>query len=106
MKKFLLSISLAMACALTAYADKASDYKEYATRVRAEVWADSLPQFSAPPQVPDKYKNESAVILAAHKNISAKKKTGIGFDATQTSSIDKHGRLYAYIDTDKRQGRA
>ncbi len=58
MKKFLLSISLAMACALTAYADKASDYKEYATRVRAEVWADSLPQFSAPPQVPDKYKNE------------------------------------------------
>ncbi|WP_290100166.1 hypothetical protein [uncultured Muribaculum sp.] len=82
MKKFLLFISLAMACALTAYADKASDYKEYATRVRAEVWADSLPQFSAPPQVPDKYKNESAVILAAHKNISAKKKTGIGFDAT------------------------
>jgi len=65
---------------MQAVADKVSDYKEYSSRVRAEVWADSLPQFITHAKVPDKYKNESAIILAAHKDISAKKKTGIGFD--------------------------
>lgn len=80
MKKTIISIILTAACSIQALADKASDYKEYSARVRAEVWADSLPQFITPPAVPEKYKNESAVVLAAHKDISAKKKTGIGFD--------------------------
>jgi len=80
MKKVIISILLTAACSIQALADKASDYKEYSSRVRAEVWADSLPQFITPQAVPEKYKNESAVVLAAHKDISAKKKTGIGFD--------------------------
>lgn len=80
MKKTIISIILTAVCSMQALADKASDYKEYSARVRAEVWADSLPQFITPPAVPEKYKNESAVVLAAHKDISAKKKTGIGFD--------------------------
>ena len=80
MKKTIISIILTAVCSMQVLADKASDYKEYSARVRAEVWADSLPQFITPPAVPEKYKNESAVVLAAHKDISAKKKTGIGFD--------------------------
>lgn len=80
MNKLIITLMLTALCSIHAIADKVSDYKEYSSRVRAEVWADSLPQFSNPPKVPEKYRNESAVILAAHTDISAKKKTGIGFD--------------------------
>lgn len=84
MNKAFVSIALILTFAMQAFADKVSDYKEYASRVRAEVWSDSVPNFHSPPAVPDKYKNESAVILAVHKDISAKKKTGIGFNPNAT----------------------
>ena len=80
MKKLIATLMLSAICTAQAFADKVSDYKEYASRVRAEVWADSLPGFINPPAVPEKYKNESAVILATHNDIFAKKKTGVGFD--------------------------
>lgn len=80
MRKILFALLLFVAGIPQVMADKTSDYKEYAARVRAEVWADSLPQFINPPEVPDRFRNESAIILAAHKDIFAKKKTGVGFD--------------------------
>ena len=80
MKKQITTLVLSALCIAQAFADKVSDYKEYASRVRAEVWADSLPNFINPPAIPEKYKNESAVILAVHNDIFAKKKTGVGFD--------------------------
>lgn len=80
MKRLIITLLGIATGVAAAFADKVSDYKEYAAKVRAEVWADSLPEFSAPASVPEKYKGEPAVILAVHKDISAKKKTGVGFD--------------------------
>lgn len=45
MRKILFALLLFVAGIPQVMADKTSDYKEYAARVRAEVWADSLPQF-------------------------------------------------------------
>lgn len=52
----------------------AQDYKEYAKSVRDEVWTWDLPAFKNY-QVPEQYKNESAVILATHDQILATGKT-------------------------------
>ncbi len=79
-KRLISLLIIAMLITPSVSADKISDYKEYAAGVRADIWADSLPEFSNPPAIPDKYKDESAVILAMHKYIFAKKKTGVGFD--------------------------
>ena len=54
MKKLIATLMLSAICTAQAFADKVSDYKEYASRVRAEVWADSLPGFINPPAVPEK----------------------------------------------------
>lgn len=79
-KRLFIALLVAIYPAASACADKISDYKEYATQVRANIWGDTITGFTNPPAVPERYKNESAIILAAHKYIFAKKKTGIGFD--------------------------
>lgn len=58
----------------TVRADDREKYKAYAEEVRKEVWALDLPAFRNP-TVPEKYKQESAVVLAAHSRVEVSKKT-------------------------------
>lgn len=48
----------------------ADDYEEYARKVRENVWS-WHPEGFERTQVPEKYKNESAVVLAAHSRVLA-----------------------------------
>lgn len=57
-----------------ANADDKEKYKLFAEETRKEVWALKLPEFTNT-AVPDKYKDESAVILAAHSRLEITKKT-------------------------------
>ncbi len=102
MKKYIVILLFTIFSTSQAFADKASDYKDFASRVRAEVWADSLPLFDNPPAVPDKYKDESAVILTAHKNVFAKKKTGVGFDRNASLIPLKRVALINMDDYDRK----
>ena len=54
--------------------DDKEKYKLFAEETRKEVWALELPEF-ANTAVPEKYKDESAVILAAHSRLEVTKKT-------------------------------
>ena len=51
-----------------ANADDKEKYKLFAEETRKEVWALELPEFTNT-AVPEKYKDESAVILAAHSRV-------------------------------------
>lgn len=53
-------------------------YEQYAKAVRDSVWAWNRPEFKNY-NVPDKYKNESAVILAMHEEVYATGKNRIRF---------------------------
>lgn len=57
-----------------ANADDKEKYKLFAEETRKEVWALELPEFTST-AVPEKYKDESAVILAAHSRLEVTKKT-------------------------------
>lgn len=56
-----------------ANADDKEKYKLFAEETRKEVWALKLPEFTNT-AVPDKYKDESAVILAAHSRLEITKR--------------------------------
>lgn len=60
--------------ASTMQAGDRKDYKAFAEQVRKEVWALNLPAFQQQ-QAPPVYKNESAVILAAHSRLEIDKRT-------------------------------
>ncbi len=94
MKKLLTTLLLAVTYIYQAYADTESDYRKYASLVRDEVWAEPLQEFTNPPAVPEKYKDESAIILAAHRYYYVDKKPGIGYNKS-------HGLKYKFtINTD------
>lgn len=74
----------------------AIDYTEQEMRVREEVWGWNLPQFKNY-TVPDKYKKESAVIIARHKLVEVKRQK-------QFSSFLQSGGLSPslyYTDTER-----
>lgn len=54
---------------VTLWADEKSDYLKLAQTVREEVWKDTPVDFKKR-EVPDKYKNESAVILSYYREVS------------------------------------
>ncbi len=57
-------------------ADDKEKYKLFAEETRKEVWALELPEF-ANTAIPEKYKDESAVILAAHSRLEITQKDPI-----------------------------
>lgn len=76
MKKVILT-TVALISALLSYADSKEDYRRFTDTIRAEVYAMKLPAFNVK-EIPDKYRNESAVIKAIYEDVDAKKKTGFG----------------------------
>lgn len=71
---FLTGLLALLLVAPRANADDKEKYRLFAEETRKAVWALELPEF-ANPAVPDKYKDESAVILAAHSRLEVTKKT-------------------------------
>lgn len=59
------------------HADSMAEYRAFADTVRADVYSMDLPAFKVR-DIPEKYRNESAVYKAIYENFDAKKKTGVG----------------------------
>lgn len=71
---FLMGVLALLFITPNANADDKEKYKLFAEETRKEVWALELPEFTST-AVPEKYKDESAVILAAHSRLEVTKKT-------------------------------
>lgn len=76
MKRILLLTALIM-CVIAMRADDMAEYRAFADTVRSDVYSMDLPAFKIK-EIPDKYRNESAVYKAIYENFDAKKKTGVG----------------------------
>ena len=70
-------LAVALLSTLLIHADDMKKYREFADTIRKEVYSMELPAFQIK-EIPEKYKNESAVIKAVYEDVDAKKKTGIG----------------------------
>lgn len=66
----------------------ADDYKEFANKIRQEMWSNQRPEFENY-TVPEEYKDESAVILALYEEIVATGKSKVRFDALTIVSLNK-----------------
>lgn len=67
---------------------RADDYKQYSKQLREEIWGWQKPEFHNY-TVPEKYKNESGVILALHEEIIATGKSKIRFDPNSFFALNK-----------------
>lgn len=70
---FLMGVLALLFITPNANADAKEKYKLFAEETRKEVWALELPEFTNT-AVPEKYKDESAVILAAHSRLEVTKR--------------------------------
>lgn len=86
-----------------AHAFDAEDYKAYAAEVRKTVWAqEGLPEFTNY-KCPEKYKNESAVILAAYDEMLLDQKSrlktfGLNFYTIKLLNYNRLHRQLIYIN--------
>lgn len=62
---------------LPSSADEAADYKIFADETREAVYSMDLPSFAVR-DVPERYRDESAVYVAVYNELDARKKTGFG----------------------------
>lgn len=94
MKKLFLLLTLAV---MTVFSQNifADDYTEHAKKAREAVWAWDRPEFKNY-NVPEKYKNESAVIIAWHNELLATGKSRLRF----TFNININKELY-YTNIDR-----
>ena len=79
MKKTLLILSMALLWTTQLRADDVAEYKKFAESVRDEVYSMDIPEFKVT-DIPEKYKDESAVIIAMYSSLAAEKKTGLAFE--------------------------
>ena len=79
MKKTLLILSMALLWATQLRADDVAEYKKFAESIRNEVYSMDIPEFKVT-DIPEKYKDESAVIIAMYSSLAAEKKTGLAFE--------------------------
>ena len=101
----ILSVSLLSIIAVTnVSADDASDYRRFADETKAWVYSLDLPAFDVR-EIPDKYKNESAVYLAVYNGLTVLRNTEPGrMPGTIRFSRDKHieggdlQRMLVYIN--------
>ena len=89
--RHLLTAMLAMAFSvLTASADKAQDYRQFAEETKAWVYSLDLPAFDVR-EIPEKYKNESAVYIAVYDGMTVLRNTEPGrMPGTLRFARDKH----------------
>ena len=81
MKKALFALLLVViALPVSAFDDK--DYKAYVEKVKKEVWSRNLPQFKNR-NVPARFNNESAVILARYEEATVDQKRKFSIYANQ-----------------------
>lgn len=90
LKASLCWLVLLLSC-VTAGADEKSDYLKLAQQVREEVWNDTPADFKKR-EVPEKYKNESAVILSYYREVST------DYSRKATSELLLNFRLTRQID--------
>lgn len=90
LKASLCWLVLLLSC-VTARADEKSDYLKLAQQVREEVWNDTPADFKKR-EVPEKYKNESAVILSYYREVST------DYSRKATSELLLNFRLTRQID--------
>ncbi len=76
-RKILLITAVLLGAAGAMRADDMAEYRAFADTVRADVYSMDLPAFKVR-EIPEKYRNESAVYKAIYENFDAKKKTGVG----------------------------
>ena len=91
-RSFLLLLMLLATSGLNAQKEE-DKYAALVSEVRNEVWSLNLPDFKNM-TVPEKYRNEPAVILAAHSRLEVTRKTkldwwGNGIDQT-TDNLPQH----------------
>ncbi|MDE5554095.1 MAG: hypothetical protein K2J10_02805 [Muribaculaceae bacterium] len=67
--RLLAAVMSLMMVNIAAHADEAADYKKFAQETRDWVYALDLPAFNVR-EIPDKYKDESAVYIAVYNNLS------------------------------------
>jgi len=72
MKRYSRILWLVLAICIFPNMLHAIDYTEHDQKVREEIWGWNLPRFKSY-TVPEKYKNESAVIIARHKLVEVKR---------------------------------
>lgn len=88
MKHTIRLLLLLIAISLSPSQMYADDYKEYAKEIRAGIWAWEDPEFKNY-DIPDQYKNESAVILAAKDQLIAVSKSKFRIKVTLHMNINK-----------------
>lgn len=73
-RRFLLfaAVLSSLTAVFTAKADEASDYKQFVDDTKARVYSMELPAFDVR-EIPDKYKNESAVYIAIYNGLDVRR---------------------------------
>ena len=79
MNRLLLSFTICIVACTAAWADDSNDYKEFAEEIKQKVYAMDIPAFNVT-EIPDKYRDESAVIIALYEGLTTEKKTGVKFE--------------------------
>lgn len=87
MNRLLSFIILAAVCITSAASGKTDKYKALADTVREQVWAMDIPEFNDFSRQHPDFDNRSAVVVAAYREICAKKKTGIAFNVDMLTNI-------------------
>lgn len=102
--RLLMSAILLAAVCNSIYADETSDYRKFAEETREWVYSMDLPAFKVR-EIPEKYKNESAVYLAVYNGLSVIKNTNtVRLPGTIRIGRDKHieggdlQRMLVYIN--------
>lgn len=97
MRKHLTGLFLILLIASIDSALFANDYKKHAKEVRDSVWSWDIDAFKSY-SIPEKHKNESAVILARHQQIEATSKNKFRMNALLVAGINRE--LY-YTNVDR-----
>lgn len=107
MMKLLVTIALCACLSGVVKADDVSDYHKFAEETKEWVYSMDLPAFSVR-EIPEKYKNESAVYVAVYDGLSLIKNTSVSrLPGTIRIARDKHieggdlQRILVYINDKK-----
>ena len=84
-KTYLFIIMMMMSLHVAAFDD--NDYKKYCQEVKQQIWSMDLPQFKTR-KAPEKYKKESAVILAKYEDYSIDQKRKLNLVSSTGVSKD------------------
>lgn len=96
MKKLILAVLAVVIGVLQQKADETEKYRKFAEKVKAEVYGMDLPAFEVR-DIPEKYKNESAVMIAVYHDINARKKTGFGLMPGSFLAFSRKARIEGSI---------